>query len=108
MIVKLTHDVYNISKRIKLLDRDYYVAYNTSSCKFEVHNSSQLGSSYCLTLPYNELDERALNYVAKTRCANIEKILDKIENDNKILESAKKRETLSELNELVSDNFKEN
>ncbi len=108
MNVKLTHDVYNISKRIKLIDRDYYVVYNTSTCKFEVHNLSQIGSSYCLTLPFNELDERTLDYVAKTRCANIETILDKIENDNKILESAKKRETLSELNELVSDNFKEN
>lgn len=108
MHLKLTHDVYEISKRIKNLDRGYYIVYNTSTCKFEVHNFNQLHTSYCLTLPYANLDERTLNYVAKTRSVNIEKILEEIENNNKIQESTQKRESLSEFQDIVLDNFKEN
>lgn len=108
MHFEITHDVYEISKRIKYIDKDYYVVYNTSSAKFEVHNSSQLDTTFCLTLPYNQLDERTLNYVAKTRSANIENILEEIENNNKIQESADRSSVLKEMNELATDNLKEN
>ena len=47
MKIKLIYDVYNISKRIKEIDKDYYIVYDTSKNKFEVHNSSQIGGSYC-------------------------------------------------------------
>ena len=53
-------DVFDIVKRIKYIDRNYYIIINTSSNKFEIHNSAQRGSSYCLTLPYDKLDERTL------------------------------------------------
>jgi hypothetical protein len=52
--IKISGDVYDISKRIKNIDRDYYVVYDTSKQKFEIHNSSQIDSSYCLTFE-NEL-----------------------------------------------------
>jgi len=107
MLIELTHDVYEISKRIKKIDKDYYVVYNTSTRKFEVHNSSQIGTTYCLTLPYSNLDERTLNYVAKTRSVNIEKILEEIETENKIKESENKSNTINEMNECVENNFKE-
>lgn len=95
MKIKIMHDVYNISKRIRLIDKGYYIVYNTSTHRFEVHNSSQLGSSYCLTLPYLELDERTLKYVHQTKSENIEKILETIENENKLMESACKSKALS-------------
>ena len=107
MKIKLTHDVYEISKRIKNLDRGYYIVFNTSNCKFEVHNSLQLDNSYCLTLPYKHLDARALDYVAKTSSANIENILEEIENENKIQESADKSSVLTQLNDYASDILKE-
>lgn len=97
MKIKVTNDVYNIAKRIKKIDRDYYIVFNTSNKNFEVHNSAQLGSSYCLTLPYNQLDERALKYVRQTQSGNIDEILEKIENDNKLRESAIKTSAFSNI-----------
>ena len=88
MKLQILHDMFNISKRIRNIDRNYYVVFNISKQKFEVHNSSQIGSSYCLTIPYDKLDERTLKLVLKTKSANIEEILEKIENDNNILENA--------------------
>ena len=107
MLIKLTHDVYEISKRIKQIDRDYYVVYNTSTCKFEVHNLAQQDTTYCLTLPYSFLDERTLNYVAKTRSVNIETILEELEIENKNKESEDKSATLNQMCESVENNFKE-
>lgn len=101
MKIRIDNDVYGISKRIKYIDKDYYVQYNTSKQKFEVHNSSQLVNTYCLTLPFNELDERALNYVRKTQSTNIDEILEKIENDNNILESAIKTSAFSNIAETI-------
>lgn len=102
MIFKLKSDLYNISKRIKKIDKGYYVVFNTVTKKFEIHNSLQLGSTYCLTLPYAELDERALKYVHKTKSENIEKILEQIEKDNKLKESADKKQALSEVYERLN------
>ena len=87
MKIKVLFDVYNIAKRLKDIDRDYYVVYDTSKQLFEIHNSNQVGSTYCLTIPYNQLDERALKLVRKNQSANIDEILEQIENDNKQLES---------------------
>ena len=102
MKIQINFDVYNISKRIKDIDRDYYVVYDTSKQKFEVHNSKQIGSSYCLTLPYCELDERSLSYVLKTQSSNVEEILEKIENDNKILESTNKLSAFSTILDAIN------
>ena len=103
MKIKIAHDVYNISKRIKNIDRNYYIVFETSREKFEVHNSSQFGSSYCLTLPNNCLDERVLKYVRKTQSANIDEILEKIENDNNLRESANKSSAFSTIIDSIEN-----
>lgn len=103
MKIKIESDVYNISKRVKSIDKDYYVVYNTSTGKFEIHNSNQLGSTYCLTLPFNKLDERTLNHINQTKSENIEEILCKIENENRIRESAEKSGALSNIYDNLQD-----
>ncbi|MCQ2555957.1 MAG: hypothetical protein MJ149_01340 [Clostridia bacterium] len=107
MKIKICGDVYNISKRLKFIDKYYYVVYDTRSHKFEIHNSNQLGNSYCLALPYNQLDERTLNFVRETSSKNIEEILNKMDNLNKLKENADMRATLKNFNEVLEDNLKE-
>ena len=104
MKIKIMLDVYNISKRIKFIDKYYYVVYDTSKHKFEIHNSNQIGTSYCLTIPYEKLDERTLKYVRKTQSANIDEILDQIENDNKKRESANFNSAFSKTLENLEQN----
>lgn len=106
MKIKLGTDVYNIAKRIKEIDKDYYIVFNTSNNKFEVHNSNQIGSSYCLTLPYACLDARALEYVQKTSSANIDYVLNKIENDNNLLKSAEKTSAFNNVCESIENDIR--
>lgn len=99
----VSHDVYEISKRIKDIDRYYYIVYDTSKTCYEIHNSSQIDSTYCLTIPYNQLDDRTLQYVRETSSANIEIILEKIEKENKLRENAQVRSVLSQFNESIEN-----
>lgn len=103
MKIKLCSDVYNIAKRIKKIDKDYYIVYNTSTHKFEVHNSSQLGGTYCLTIPYQFLDERTLKYVQKTSSVNLDYVLNEIESNNNLLKSTEKSSAFNNVCELLKD-----
>ncbi len=103
MKIKITHDVYNIAKRIKYIDRNYFIMFNTSNNKFEIHNSLQMGSSYCLTLPMFELNECVLEHVRKTQSVNIDEILENIEKDNNILESANKTSAFSSVMDSIEN-----
>ena len=100
---RITHDVYNIANRIKDIDSGYYIVYDTSKGVFEVHNSDQCDTTYCVTLPYNTLDVRTLEYVNKTRVTNIENILEDIDRENMRYENAEKSRVLSQFNESMSD-----
>jgi len=53
-------DMFNISERIKQIDKNYFIVFNCKTNKWEVHNKMQQGSSYCLTCPYNCLDSRLI------------------------------------------------
>ena len=85
-LIKIDSDVFDISKRIKEIDKDYYIVYNLKTNKFEVHNSSQNLNSYALTCPYEKLDKRLLDYTMKTRICNSDKLLDEIDNHNRKIE----------------------
>ncbi len=107
MKIQIKHDVYDIAKRIRYIDRDYYIVYDTLKRVYEIHNSSQLGSSYCLTSPYDTLDDRVLKYVRETSSANIENILEKIDIKNRIRENAEKSRVLSQFNDVIETKMKE-
>lgn len=105
-MVKITSDVYNISNRIKNIDRNYFIVYNTSKRCFEVHNKQQK-NTYCVTLPYKTLDERTLNYTLKTRSQNLSKILISIEQQNAEREKQAIRDTLNEVDDSINQLRKE-
>lgn len=91
MKIQVKSDVYFITDRLKEIDSSYFVVYNNSSKKFELHSSDQLFTTYCLTFPYDTLDERAVLYARKSRSENREKLLREMEMQNeKLLKSIQK------------------
>ena len=88
----INNDLYNISNRIKLIDKDYFIVYNFQNNKFEIHNYKNAKNTYSLTIPYSVLDNRTIDYVQKTHISNIDKILNEMENNNqKLLLSSKNK-----------------
>lgn len=84
-------DVYYISERIKAIDDGYFIVRNKRLGRFEVHNEKNRGNSYCLAVPYVELDARTLELVLRTRAERARKEFARLERENALLQ----RENLS-------------
>lgn len=78
MKVKITHDLFDIATRIKELDERYEIYFDTDAQKYYIY---ALGVRQ-LTLPYDKLDVRTLDYVYEARVENAEKILKEIDEYN--------------------------
>lgn len=85
-------DVYNISRRIKEIDKGYFIVRNFNDQVFEVHNSKNKGRTFCFTVPYPELDERTIVHCKKTAIARADLIIKEIERANEKAEKAEKKE----------------
>ena len=78
-------DVFDIVKRIKSINSKYFVLFNKTRNKFEVHYKRNK-NTYELTIPYDVLDARAVDFVQKTRIQNQKKLLEEIEKSNQKLQ----------------------
>ena len=96
MNIKINNDVFDICDRLKEIDYNYFIVYNTKKNRFEVHNSAQK-QTFCLVVPFNKLDARLVGYTRKTRRENAEKIIKEIEENNKKLEVECKRQQSDEM-----------
>lgn len=85
MKIEIEQDVFNIVKRLKQIDKDYFVLFNTKSNLFELHAHNQAPSSYCLSFQFKELDERALTHTLKTRRQNKDLLFKEMQMQNQRL-----------------------
>ena len=83
MKILLESDVFDIVNRIKEIDEGYFILYDLDKAKFELHNLNQPFNTYCLTIPYNEIDEKIIKLIWLTSIINIDNIIDEIDNNNK-------------------------
>lgn len=90
MLIKIFEDVHNITIRLKEIDKNYFVVWNTNKNCYEVHNKKQK-PTYCLSVPYPSLDKRTIDLTLKTRRENFDKILAEIDLDNENLEKENSR-----------------
>ena len=97
MLVEIKNDVFDVVKRIKKIDRNYRVVYNTKKAAYELHNKAQIFTSYCLTFPYKFIDARMVDYTLKTQSKNREKILKEIEQENEKMLKNKIKESKEKL-----------
>ena len=77
--------MFNISRRIKAIDRNYYIVFNNKTNKWEVHCKTQPGG-YCLTCPYRSLDSRLLSYVLRTSLVHNPNLIEDVEKNNEMLD----------------------
>ena len=66
---KINHDLFDISKRLKSIDRRYDLFFNRKKNRYEIYANGAMQ----MALPFERLDARALSYARKTRLENLEK-----------------------------------
>ena len=96
-------DCLEIVRRIKAIDEDYFVVYDIEKHTFELHNRSQIGGTYCLTFPFDTLDERSVDFVLKTRVQNSDKLFEEMERENREFEKRQMKAVLSDFEEKIYD-----
>lgn len=100
-LIDIENDVFDITRRLQEIDASYQIKYNLNANRFEVHSSEQPKGSYCFSVPYDQLDERTLDYAQKTRFENFDKIISEIEIDNLLLEEKTTKQQVELLKEMV-------
>lgn len=84
-----TH-VCDIPERLKEIDSQYFIVRNKQLHCFEVHHGEpQLDNYYKtfqLQIPYDELDQRTIDFVLETSIENTKRIIDEIERHNAKIE----------------------
>jgi hypothetical protein len=99
---EIESDCLDIIKRIKSIDKDYFVKYNQDG-KFELHHRGQGRNTYCLTFPFDELDERAYLHTLKTRVQNSDEIFKEMERENLKLMEKQTKKILNDAKEKFYD-----
>lgn len=77
-------DCLGIVERLKEVDKDYFLVFDLDAQKFQLHNRSQKGETYCLTFPFEKIDERMVDFARKTRVQNSDALFEEIEKENKL------------------------
>ncbi len=103
--ILIVNDVFNIAKRLKKIDKNYFVLFNPISQKFEVHHR-QSKNTLQLVLPYKFLDYRTLKLVLETKVENQKKLLYEMELANQKLERQKQEKLLDEVSYKAKEMLK--
>ena len=85
----IENDTFDVASRLKAIDSTYFLVFNLQKRRFEVHSREQRGSSLCVVLPFDRLDERTLSHVRKTRSEARKQFLAEMEQENAKIEKAK-------------------
>ena len=77
---KIFSDAFNICKRIKQINKNYFMVFNFKTSKFEIHSEDVQG--VICTLPYSFLDKRSLDYFRLHLSKSNIQILEEVEMEN--------------------------
>lgn len=82
----IKNDLFNIVSRLKKIDKNYFVVFNLTKKRYEVHSKAQKGSSLCFVVDKPYLNYEVLTKAHKTSVRNSKKLLSEIINNNKKLQ----------------------
>ena len=98
-------NVYDIPVRLKEVNRDFFVMFNTRNQRFEIHCASQPFDTYSCTLPFDELDSRAIEYVREFSRERTQNIVREIEEYNAALDAREQAALIDKANYKCREAF---
>lgn len=97
-------DICDIRHRVLEIDPSYVLVYNARTGKHEIHNAdSRWRTTYELTVPFNELDARTLDYVRETQIWNSKKLIAEMEANNARIDAEKQSSAEREMHAASVD-----
>jgi len=100
----ITSSVYDIPRRLREIDPNLFVVFNTVSQKYEIHSLANKGNSFSLYVPFRELDARLITFVKKYDLRRHGKQIYKdIDTHNEKLETSLERQRDNELHAIAEE-----
>ena len=99
-------NVCQIPERLEEYDPNFFLVFNCVTQKHEVHCLGNLGSSYCFTVPFEEVDSRTLNMVERNdlKKKRLKDIIHDIDSHNEKVERQIAERRREELRYFAIDN----
>ena len=107
-LIAIENDLFDVADRLKEIDEDYRVFFNRMRNRYEVHNVRQRGNTFCLALPFDSLDARAVELVRKTRVENAERLFAEMEKQNAEMELKAEISAVQQAKEVYYDGERRN
>lgn len=82
MKILIENDIFDVVSRLKMIDSDYFVLYDTVTFCYQLHCKNQAHTSFCLSFG-KSLDERAVDKTLLTRKQNKDKLFEELERGEK-------------------------
>lgn len=87
-MTKINSDIFNISKRVQKIYKNTQIYYDFNTKKYFLCEKENI----IFTLPFNQLDNRVLNFLRERKAKTNQEILDEIEKYNqKIFQENKEK-----------------
>lgn len=102
MKIKIEEDLFDITSRIKDIDDGYFVLFDDVKNCFEIHNYKQ-EFTYCLTVPFDNLDSRVIELINSTFVGVSDKILEDIDKNNSKIEENNKNKVKSQTDFMLRE-----
>lgn len=96
----ITHDLFDISSRLKEIDSSYTLHRNDLTRKFELHGKRDV---VLIIFPYDRIDARMISHARRTRVERSRELIREIDEHNRRIEESKERSE----NEFFMESFKE-
>lgn len=93
-------NVCRIPERIREIDPDYFILFNTYSQKYELHHKMLPWDTYQLTFPYPELDARSVFHVNRTHVRRAKQLQREVEENNRKIDEAKQKRFKDQVREI--------
>lgn len=86
-LTKIFEDAFDVTDRIREIDDGYEIYFNRAKQRYEVYKNFERQA----VIPFDELDERTVLYLRKTRVENAEETIKEIDSENRRIEEAIER-----------------
>jgi hypothetical protein len=103
--IPVLSNVYDIPVRLKEVNGDFFIMFNTRNQKFEVHDKSQPFTTLACVLPFDELDQRSIAYVRERYHVDVQDLAAEIERYNDDLDRRQQAELIDKANYKCREAF---
>lgn len=100
MKIKVMGDLFSISSRIKEVDRNYIIVFDTKRRRYEVHNTMQKDNTICFVIG-KRLDYYAIVKAQKTSIKHLKRVVKNIDIQNE----RKQKKINDEISYKIRTNF---